>query len=105
MTIRFAMRKTALGVICLGLFLFLQAAQVQAAQNTIAKAKAARIELVKEFIREVEALDGLQQMATKELGEDKSTQGQLATAIRAGTRIVLEMNTSARILDHISVDG
>jgi hypothetical protein len=106
MTIRFAMmRKTALGVVSLVLFLFLQAAHPLAAQNTITKAKAARIELVKEFIREVEVLDGLQQTAKKEFGEDKSSNGQLVTAIRVGTRTLFEMNTGVGILDRISLDG
>ena len=50
-------------------------------------------------------LDGLQEMAKKELAEDKSTQGRLATAIRVGTRTVFEMNTSMRILDRIFPDG
>jgi hypothetical protein len=85
------MRKTFLSVVAgLVVFLLLPAAHSQTVQNANTKAKAARIEFVKEFIREVEALYVLQETAKKEFAEDPSAHGHLATAIRVGTRTVLK---------------
>lgn len=67
--------------------------------------KAARIALVKEFIREVQDLYGLQQTAKKEFAENQSSDGQTATGIRVGTRTLLEMDQSIRRLTLIPVTG
>jgi hypothetical protein len=64
-----------------------------------------RIQLASEFVRELEVLYRLQETAKKELAEDNSSSGKLATGIRVGTRTVLEMNESIHRLDGIAVDG
>jgi len=98
-----SMRKASFSAVGLVVFLLLPAAHSQTAQSL--GPKAARIEFAKEFIRELEALYGLQETAKKEFAEDKSPNGQLATAIRAGTRTLFEMNKNAGILDRILLDS
>jgi hypothetical protein len=67
--------------------------------------KQARIELVREFVRELEVLYRLQQTAKTEFAQDPSTTGKLMTAVRQGTRTIAEMRTSIARLDSIAVDG
>ena len=98
------MKLVSICAIALVAFLLLPAAHSQTVQSTNAKEKAARIEFANEFIREVEALYGLQETAKKELAEDKSAQAQLVTAIRVGTRTLFEMKKSVAILDRIFLD-
>jgi hypothetical protein len=64
-----------------------------------------RVQLVSEFIRELEILYRLQETAKKEVAENNSTAGQLTTGIRVGTRTLFEMDDSVRRLDMIAVDG
>jgi len=66
--------------------------------------KTARIALVREFVREVGVLYRLQETGKKELAENSSTAGQLATSIRVGTRTLFEMQESVSRLDMISLD-
>src|SRR5262249_26459380 len=67
--------------------------------------KKTRIELVSEFVRELDVLYSLQETAKKELAEDNSSQGTLVTSIRVGSRTVFDMNDSINRLDQISVEG
>ena len=67
--------------------------------------KAARIALVREFVRETEVLYRLQQTSKKELAEDPSGNGKLMTIIRMGARTNLEMNDSINRLNLIPVSG
>jgi hypothetical protein len=64
-----------------------------------------RIQLAREFVRELEVIYRLQETGKKELAEDNSSPGQLTTGIRVGTRTVLEMNESIGRLDQIAVGG
>ena len=64
-----------------------------------------RVQLVSEFVRELEVFYRLGQTSKKELAENNSSSGQLATGIRGGTRTILEMNESIHRLDGIAVDG
>jgi hypothetical protein len=76
------------------------------AQHSLgADEKAARITLVQEFLREMEALYLLQETSKKEFAEDPSATGRLVTAIRTGTRTAFEMNDSINRLAMISVAG
>jgi hypothetical protein len=84
------MRKASFSVVGFAVFLLLPAAHSQPVQSINTNERAARVAFVKEFIREVEAL--YQQTAQKELAEDSSPNGKLATAIRGGTRIIYETN-------------
>jgi hypothetical protein len=68
-------------------------------------AKKARVELVSEFVRELEVLYRLQETAKKELAEDNSPSGKLATGIRLGTRTLLAMHDSINRLSRIPVTG
>src|SRR5690349_1373925 len=74
-----------------------------AQRSPTADDKAARIALVQEFVREVQVLYGLQQLAKKELAEDSSNNGQLATAVRMGTRTRLEMDDNINRLNLIAI--
>jgi hypothetical protein len=74
----------------------------QAVENQASSARMARINFVNEFIREVEVMYRLQETAKKEFAEDGSTGGKLSTAIRMGTRTIMEMNTSIRMLEGIT---
>jgi len=64
-----------------------------------------RIQLVSEFVRELEVLYRLQETTKKEIDEDGSTLGRLTTSIRVGTRTIFEMNESVNRLDGIALDG
>jgi hypothetical protein len=66
--------------------------------------KSARIALVREFIREMEALYRLQETAKKEFAEDGSAEGKLTTSVRVGTRTLFEMRESISRLDMIGLD-
>jgi hypothetical protein len=82
------------------------AASFTSAQSQLAfNEKSPRIQLVSEFVREVEVLYRLQETAQKELAEDDSASGKIRTSIRVGTRTVFEMDDSIRRLDRIAVDG
>lgn len=72
--------------------------------QTSSDPKQARVELVREFIRELEALYHLQQTASKEFAEDPSDIGKLMTSVRMGTRILAEMRTSIVRLKGIAVN-
>jgi hypothetical protein len=92
----------ALGVavlLCLGV-----TATAQAQRSPGATEKTARIALVREFIREMEALYRLQETAKKEFAEDSSTAGKLTTSVRVGTRTLFEMQESVSRLDMIVLD-
>jgi hypothetical protein len=65
----------------------------------------ARIAFAQEFVRELEILYRLQQTATQEFAQDKSTTGQLATGIRVGSRTLFEMKDSLNRLNLIKVGG
>ena len=78
---------------------------VPAEPSPVNAQKTARIELVQEFVRELEVIYRLQQTGTKELAEDSSASGQLMTVIRNGSRTFFEMNESINRLNMISVDG
>jgi hypothetical protein len=56
----------------------------QVSLGAVDHAKQARIELVSEFIRELEVLYRLQETAKTELAQETSSQGKLVTAIRVG---------------------
>jgi hypothetical protein len=71
----------------------------------VADDKAARIALVREFVREVRVLYGLQQTSKKEFAEDQSDNAKLMTVIRVGTRTSLEMSDSINRLSTIPVTG
>jgi hypothetical protein len=75
------------------------------AQSQPFNGKNPRIQLVSEFVRELEVLYRLQETSKKEFAEDDSSSGKLTTGIRVGTRSVLEMNESILRLDGIAVDG
>jgi hypothetical protein len=79
---------------------FFASAQSQPLNETIP-----RIQLVSEFVRELEVLYRLQETSKKELAEDDTTAGKLATGIRVGTRGGYEMSESILRLDGIAVDG
>jgi hypothetical protein len=64
-----------------------------------------RVQLVSEFIRELEVLYRLQETANKEFAEDHSGEEKIMTSIRMGARTLLEMNESINRLDRIAVDG
>jgi hypothetical protein len=80
-------------------------ASVQSQPSPENAQKCARIALVKEFVRELEVINRLQETATKEFAEDSSTLGRLATGIRVGSRTILEMNDSINRLNLIEVDA
>jgi hypothetical protein len=84
-----------------GMAAFFTSAQSQPTFNE----KSPRIQLVSEFVRELEVLYRLQETAKKELAEDNSTLGKLTTSIRVGTRTVFEMNESIYHLDAIALAG
>lgn len=67
--------------------------------------KAARVALVREFVRETEVLYRLQQTSKKEFAENPSGNGKLMTSIRTGTRTLFEMNDSINRLNMIPVSG
>jgi hypothetical protein len=75
------------------------------AQSQPFNEKNPRVQLVSEFIRELEVLYRLQETTNKEFAEDDSAMGKIATSIRVGTRTVFEMNESIHRLDGIAVDG
>jgi hypothetical protein len=75
------------------------------AQSQAFNGKNPRIQLVSEFVRELEVLYREQETSKKELAEDDSSSGKLATEIWLGTRSVFEMKESIRRLDEIAVDG
>lgn len=77
----------------------------QAQRSPGATEKSARISLVREFIREMEALYRLQETSKKEFAEDSSASGKLVTSIRVGTRTLFEMRDSINRLDLIGVVG
>jgi hypothetical protein len=68
-------------------------------------AKKTRVELVAEFVRELEVLYRLQETSKREFAEDNSSPGKLATSIRVGTRTLFEMNDSINRLGRIAVTG
>jgi hypothetical protein len=72
------------------------------AEPSPGNAKTARIALAQEFVRELEVLYRLQQTATKEVAEDSSASGKLATGIRGSSRTILEMNDSINRLNLIT---
>jgi hypothetical protein len=55
-----------------------------AQRSPVADDKAARIALVREFVREVQALYGLQQTTEKEIAEDPSSNGKLMNSHQSG---------------------
>jgi hypothetical protein len=87
------------------LWICLLVASVASAQSQPANDAKPRIQLVSEFVRELEVVYQLQQTAIKELAEDNSSSGKLMTGIRVGTRTVLEMNDSINRSDGIAVVG
>jgi hypothetical protein len=66
--------------------------------------KSARIELIQEFVRELEVLYRLHETARKEVVE-RSGAEKLTAGIRNGTRLILRMLESIDRLDRINVDG
>jgi hypothetical protein len=77
----------------------------QAKHPPTAAERTARIALVREFVREMEALYRLQETAKREFAEDGSSARKLATGIRVGTRTLFEMRESISRLEMIGVDG
>ena len=69
------------------------------AQSQSFNEKNPRVQLVSEFVRELEVLYRLQETAKKEFAEDNSAQGKIVTSIRVGTRTLFEMNESIHRLD------
>jgi hypothetical protein len=67
--------------------------------------KTARIALVQEYVRELEVVYRLQETSKKEFAETSPGSGQLVTAIRVGSRTLLEMNDSVNRLSLINVDS
>jgi hypothetical protein len=93
--------------LCVAALLFVGLSVAEAAQAERSPGvteKAARIALVREFIREMEVLYSLQETAKKEIAEDGSTIGKLTTGIRVGTRTLFEMRESVSRLDMIGLD-
>ncbi|WP_143198494.1 hypothetical protein [Bradyrhizobium sp. AS23.2] len=76
----------------------------RAERSPAATEKAARVALVREFVREMEALYALQETAKKEFAEDSSTAGKLTTSVRVGTRTLFAMQESISRLDMIGLD-
>jgi hypothetical protein len=96
------MRQFIFGaLLAFSIAVFFTSAQSQPAFNE----KNPRIQLVSEFVRELEVLYRLQETAKKEFAEDSSAIGQLTTSIRVGTRTVFEMNESIHRLDTIALTG
>lgn len=86
------------------LLAFCMAAPLTSAQSQPASTdKSSRIQLVSEFVRELEVLYRLQETAKKELAEESSRLGNLTTSIRVGTRTVYDMNEINLRLDGIAV--
>jgi hypothetical protein len=77
----------------------------QAERSATATEKTARVALVREFVREMEVLYGLQETAKKEFAEDGSTTGKLMTSIRVGTRTLFAMQDNAVRLDMIGLNS
>jgi hypothetical protein len=77
----------------------------EAQRSPVADDKAARIALVREFVREVQVLYRLQETSKKEFAEDPSANAKMMTSIRMGTRISLEMNDSINRLNIIPITG
>jgi hypothetical protein len=67
--------------------------------------KPGRISLAQELIRELVTLDAIQQQAIKDLAENPSNMGQLATGIRNSTRVSYEINSSLGLLESLSLGG
>jgi hypothetical protein len=88
----------------LGVVIF-PASQARAEPSPGATEKTARIALVREFVREMEALYRLQETAKKEFAEDSSTTGKLTTSIRVGTRTLFAMQESVSRLDMIGLEN
>jgi hypothetical protein len=82
--------------------LVVYSASADAQRSSTADKKAARVALVREFVREMEVLYRLQETAKKEFNEDNSPSAKIATSIRNGTRNLLEMDDSIRRLNMIS---
>lgn len=94
------MRSTLAAFVALVcLFTFHNSAQAQQPQNP----KAARIALVREFLREIESLYNIQQKTDKELADAPSTNDKLVTNIRNGTRTLLAMNEGIARLNMIDM--
>jgi hypothetical protein len=102
MSMRSSFFAVLVGIGCSVLF---TSAHSQVAPRIPDVGKKARVELVSEFVRELEVLYRLQENAKKELAEDNSPSGQLATGIRVGTRTLFEMNDSINRLSRIAVAG
>jgi hypothetical protein len=83
----------------------ISAKRPEVSPTTTDHVKQARIELVSEFLRELEILYRLQETANKEMAEDNSPQGKLMTGIRVGSRTLFEMNDSINRLNRIAVAG
>jgi hypothetical protein len=71
----------------------------EAQRSPVPDDKAARIALVREFVREVQLLYRLQEISKKEFAENPSANAKMMTSIRMGTRISLEMNDSINRLN------
>jgi len=93
--------KLALGVVALLCVVVTAAVH----SEPVVTEKTARVELVREFIREMEVLYRLQETAKKEFAEDGSTAGKLTTSIRVGTRTLFEMQESVDRLAMIKLDN
>jgi hypothetical protein len=103
---RSAMKRRATMVALIGLLIaFCTCASAQAEPSPGIAEKAARVALVREFVREMEVLYRLQETAKKEFAEDNSSSGRLTTSIRVGTRTLFEMQESVNRLQIISLDG
>lgn len=95
------MRSILAAVAGLCLIAFHNSALAQLSQAN--GAMAARIALVREFVRELEVLYSNQETAKTEFAEDPSNMGKLMTSIRVGTRILLAMNESIERLNMIAL--
>jgi hypothetical protein len=100
------MRSIFLAVLAgIGCSVLFTSAHSQVAPRIPDVGKKTRIELVSEFVRELEVLYRLQETSKREFAEDNSSPGKLATGIRVGTRTLFEMNDCINRLGRIAVTG
>jgi hypothetical protein len=65
--------------------------------------KAARIEFVNEFIRELVSIQGVREGFAKDHAQDKTSTDQMMTIIRTATRMNLELKTNISVLQGINL--
>jgi hypothetical protein len=95
--------RSSISTLSIATLLCVSVTVAEAVQPAAAE-KAARIALVREFVREMESLYRLQETAKKEFTEDSSVTGKLSTSIRVGTRTLFAMQESIGRLDMIGLD-